>query len=149
MTNFGVLDAVIRPSYPIPSPSLSPPLELQVTTLYFHSVMFYRQHTLLLPILHTWTWQGVLTYAWSYSPAHIGAVDERQLDRQFAGGVGGAATHAVGNARAAAGGSARNGEAGAAEEEGDEKVLGSFILELERIMVMIAEGGAPSLRTRL
>ena len=145
MTNFGVLDAVVRPAYPIPAPAPA----LQVAALYFHSVMFYRPHTLLPLILHAWTWQGVLTYAWSYSPAHMGAVDERQLEGRFVGRAGGI-THAVGNAGAAVRGSTRDGEAGAAEREGDEKVLGRFILELERIMMMIAEGGeAPSSRTRL
>ncbi|KAF7973748.1 hypothetical protein HWV62_14332 [Athelia sp. TMB] len=141
MTNFGVLDDVVGASYPIPAPlpspaspaSPAPTPALEVTALYFHSVMFTRPRTLLPLILHAWTWRGVLTHAWGFSPAHMGAVDERRLGSQFAGGVGGGV----------AGGGAREGEAG---EEG---VLEGFVRELERIMLVVAEGEAASPHTRL
>ncbi|KAF7972386.1 hypothetical protein HWV62_18104 [Athelia sp. TMB] len=152
LTNFGVLDGVVRHSYPIPPPSPpspshpststtpplspaadTPALELEVTALHFHSVLFYAQHTLLPALLHAWTWRGALAHAWSYSRAHMGAVDERALDQSWVPGE---------NAKAKEG-----EEAGEREEggEGTEGVLARFVVELERIMVLVAEG-APRAR---
>ncbi|KAF7978270.1 hypothetical protein HWV62_1108 [Athelia sp. TMB] len=152
LTNFGVLDAVVKHSYPIPIPSPSPlsptsspipfsssptptpspathtpALALEVTALHFHSVLFYAQHTLLPALLHAWTWRGALTHAWSYSRAHMGAVG---LD-----GAGRVLDQTRGD-----GAKAEEGEA-----EAEEGVLARFVVELERIMGLVAEG-APHAR---
>lgn len=105
----GVLDGIIKPSYAI-TPSLMPTL-LKVTAIAFHSVMFYLSPGLVPMTMHAYTWQGALTYVFSYSPAYMGQVDA-----------------------AAIGSSTTNQKS----EGNEQELLGKLIEELERIMVVVA-----------
>jgi hypothetical protein len=68
ITNFGVVDSILKPEYPVPGTSSS----LKITNTYFNNVIFHLPEALLPLLLQAYTWQGQLYYSFSYSPAHMG-----------------------------------------------------------------------------
>jgi len=68
VTNFGVVDSILKPEYPVSGTSSS----LKIINTYFCNVFFHLPENLLPLILQAYTWQGCLYYSFSYSPAHMG-----------------------------------------------------------------------------
>ena len=68
ITNFGVVDSILKPEYPVPGTSSS----LKIINARFCNVIFHLPESLLPILLHAYTLQGLLYYSFSYSPAHMG-----------------------------------------------------------------------------
>lgn len=77
----------------------------------------------------------MMTYAWSYSPGHMGQVDDGKLKWTWAGGVGGEASTRADVAEREIVMKARK-----VDGKGDGEILTRFVGELERVMVLVAEG---------
>jgi hypothetical protein len=68
ITNFGVIDSILKPEYQVQGTSSS----LKIVNTYFNNVMFHLPQSLLPLLLQAYTWRGQLHYSFSYSSVHMG-----------------------------------------------------------------------------